>query len=215
MALLSTECLTDLKGVSCRPPDWPTCLLSLSLTLQMWPCIRRYTSLNTAWVASPTRPPTSGFGLSVWLTHVSCECVGWAQLDADIYIFLIRLHFKNPKVCWPSMWIFDNFPFFYDVLIFWELNSIRNPVWLQKHNVPADGQNAVCFTIQSCQRFCGPWWCTSASPHAAWLASSCWPSSFISLPCSRWRSCSSWRACLLSCTRCDCTGKHRTASFSS
>lgn len=49
---------------------WHTVTFIYSLTLRMWRCIRRFTPSSTAWAASPTPRPISGFGPSVWLMHV-------------------------------------------------------------------------------------------------------------------------------------------------
>ena len=54
-------------------------ILSFSSTLETSLCIRPSTRSSIAWAAFPTQPPTSGFGPSVWHTHVS----EWAAWQGD------------------------------------------------------------------------------------------------------------------------------------
>lgn len=65
---------------------------------------------------------------------------------------------------------------------------------------------SLYFLLQSCQRFFGPWWCTTGSAAVAGQVSLPSSSSLQHLQCWQWPSCWSWRGSQPSYTPCACTG---------
>lgn len=66
---------------------------------------------------------------------------------------------------------------------------------------------SLYFLLQNCQRYFGPWLCTTGSAPAAGQALSSSSSSSQRLQCWRLPSCLSWRGSQPFCTPCVCTGK--------